>query len=94
MTRRLIGRLASIGVLLALACGSIGGAAETESDREGEKATPKFTVQAFDKVEVVQYPWGWIRWLMNAEIDPDAEMTFGVVYIKPHQENPAHLHPN
>ena len=39
-------------------------------------------------------PWGSIRWVMNAQIDPAAEMTLGVVYIKPHQENPLHLHPN
>ncbi len=94
MTRQSIGRVTSVCVLLALAYGSIGGGAETESVQEGKKAMVKFTVQAFDKVQVQQYPWGWIRWLMNAEIDPDAEMTFGLVYIKPHQENPAHLHPN
>ncbi|MBC8874546.1 MAG: cupin domain-containing protein [Planctomycetes bacterium] len=54
----------------------------------------KITVQEFDKVEVQQYPWGWIRWLMNSQIDPKSEMTFGVVFIKPNQSNPAHLHPN
>ena len=52
------------------------------------------TLQAFDKVAVEEYPWGWIRWLMNGKIDSEAEMTFGMVSIKPHQENPAHLHPN
>ena len=54
----------------------------------------KVSVQEFGKVEVQKYPWGWIRWLMNDQIDPDAEMTLGVVYIKPGQENPAHIHPN
>jgi quercetin dioxygenase-like cupin family protein len=78
--------------MLLTVCGPLA-AAETEAVQQAE-AAPGFTVQAYDQVEVQQYPWGWIRWLMNAEIDPDAEMTFGLVYIKPHQENPAHLHPN
>ena len=69
-------------------------AAEPEAAGTSGKEVAKATAQAFDKVEVQQYPWGWIRWLMNAEIDPQAEMTFGMVYIKPHQENPAHFHPN
>lgn len=51
-------------------------------------------VQSFAKAEEVKYPWGWIRWLMSSKIDPEAEMTFGIVYVKPHQENPGHLHPN
>ena len=61
------------------------------ADEEAKALT--MTLQEFDKVGGQQYPWGWIRWLMNAEIDPAAEMTFGMVYIKPHQENPLHLHP-
>ncbi len=48
----------------------------------------------FDKLEVVEYDWGWIRWLMNGKLDPNAEMTLGMVYIKPNQTNPGHIHPN
>lgn len=55
---------------------------------------PEVTVQHFQDVEPQEAPWGWLRWLMNAKVDPKAEMTFGVVYIKPHQENPMHMHPN
>ena len=51
-------------------------------------------VTAFGKIEVLEYDWGWIRWLMNGKLDPNAEMTLGMVYIKPNQTNPAHLHPN
>ena len=81
-------------VLLA-SCGNVAiRAAQPEAAGKDGKAAANVAVQEFDKVEVQQYPWGWIRWLMNAEIDPQAEMTFGMVYIKPHQENPAHLHPN
>lgn len=51
-------------------------------------------VQRFDKVEKVAFSWGWIRWLMNAEVDPQAEMTFGIVHVEANQRNPMHLHPN
>jgi hypothetical protein len=32
-------------------------------------------------------PWGWIRWLMNGQIDPRAEMTMGLVHFEPHRIN-------
>jgi quercetin dioxygenase-like cupin family protein len=54
----------------------------------------KVTLRESEKVKKQEFPWGWIRWQINAEVDPQAEMTLGVVYIKPHQENPLHLHPN
>lgn len=40
------------------------------------------------------FPWGAIQWLCNAEIDPDAAQTLGLVYILPGQKNPLHFHPN
>lgn len=52
------------------------------------------TLQRFDKAETINNDWGWIRWLINGKLDPNAEMTFGIVYIKPNQTNPAHIHPN
>ncbi|MBM4090772.1 MAG: cupin domain-containing protein [Planctomycetes bacterium] len=52
------------------------------------------TVTEFARLKEHQYPWGWIRWTINADIDPDAEMTFGVVFIKAQQQNALHLHPN
>ncbi|HUT09863.1 MAG TPA: cupin domain-containing protein [Thermoguttaceae bacterium] len=51
-------------------------------------------VQSFDKVEKLEHPWGWIRWLMSSKLDPKAEMTFGLVEIKAGQRNPMHIHPN
>ena len=51
-------------------------------------------VQNFDKVEKVEFSWGWIRWLMNAELDPKAQMTFGVVHLNAGQTNPLHVHRN
>jgi quercetin dioxygenase-like cupin family protein len=82
-----------VGLLLVSSCVAVSRAAEPDAAGPGGKEIARVAVQAFDKVEVQQFPWGWIRWLMNAEIDPQAEMTFGMVYIKPNQENPAHLHP-
>ena len=51
-------------------------------------------VQSFDKVEKHEFSWGWIRWVMNSKLDPDAEMTFGIVKINAAQANPPHVHPN
>lgn len=42
----------------------------------------------------LEFPWGAIKWLCNDEIDPNAEMTFGVVYINAGEGNPTHYHPN
>ena len=56
--------------------------------------TAKISLQSFDKIPPQKFPWGWIRWLMNAELDPDAEMTLGIVHIEPNQSNPLHVHPN
>jgi quercetin dioxygenase-like cupin family protein len=40
------------------------------------------------------FPWGGIRWLCNRALDADAEMTFGLVFIRPGEKNPLHYHPN
>jgi quercetin dioxygenase-like cupin family protein len=45
-------------------------------------------------IEPERYPWGSIQWLMSAKIDPNAEMTMGLVRIEPHQSNQRHIHPN
>ncbi len=54
----------------------------------------KLSLQSFDKIPPQEFPWGWIRWLMNSQLDPAAEMTLGIVHIEPNQTNPAHVHPN
>jgi quercetin dioxygenase-like cupin family protein len=51
-------------------------------------------LQPYDKAEAENYPWGWIRWLINGQIDPGAEMTMGLVHFEPHQINVLHVHPN
>lgn len=70
---------------LGLASSAVG--APGSPAREGK-------VQAYDQVEPQKFAWGWIRWLMNAQIDPKAEMTLGIVHIEPGQTNPAHTHPS
>ena len=54
----------------------------------------KFSLSAYEKIPAQKYPWGWIRWLMNAEIDSASEMTVGIVFLEAHQTNPLHVHPN
>jgi quercetin dioxygenase-like cupin family protein len=49
-------------------------------------------VHSLDQVSPQEYDWGWIRWLMNAETDPQATLTFGVVELEAGQTNPVHRH--
>ncbi|MFV2065418.1 MAG: cupin domain-containing protein [Pirellulales bacterium] len=51
-------------------------------------------LQSFDKVEVQEFEWGWIRWLMSSKLDPQAQMTFGIVQLNAGEVNPVHKHPN
>ena len=51
-------------------------------------------VQSFDEVQLQEFSWGWIRWLMNSKLDPNAEMTFGIVQLNAGQTNPMHVHRN
>jgi quercetin dioxygenase-like cupin family protein len=82
LTRRQAARLGAALAALA-AVGPTGPARADEPSLRG-----------FDDVEPIVFPWGWIRWLMNDQVDPAAEMTLGVVQIEAHQANPLHLHPN
>ncbi len=84
-------------VILMVAVFIIGvtrGAAPKSGASPKKEAGLPGAMTAFGDVELLEYDWGWIRWLMNGKLDPDAEMTLGMVYIKPNQTNPAHLHPN
>jgi quercetin dioxygenase-like cupin family protein len=87
--------VAAAGVGLTTAGGARAAEADgAAQDEKGASAAMAIGLQRFEQVEVQEYPWGWIRWLMNDQLDPAAEMTFGMVYIKPHQTNPLHIHPN
>jgi len=71
-------------------------AASTDSAQKVTKATGGMpaSIQSFQSVKEVKYPWGWIRWMMNSELDPGAQQTFGIVQINAGQRNPLHKHPN
>ena len=42
----------------------------------------------------LEFPWGAITWLCSQELDPESQMTFGLVRILPGQKNALHYHPN
>lgn len=84
-TRRFLLQSGLAAAAAALA-GSAPGAAAEGDDAGG--------VFRYDAIEPEKYPWGWIRWLLNAKIDPKAEMTLGLVHMEPGQTNTRHVHPN
>jgi quercetin dioxygenase-like cupin family protein len=57
-------------------------------------ADDKTRLHRSEQVEPEKFPFGWIRWLMNGQIDPLAEMTMGIVHFEPNQTNVLHVHPN
>ncbi len=84
-------------LMVSLTAGAAAQAAEAGSTAEpvkNEQVAMPITLQKFAEVKVQEFPWGWIRWLINDQVDPAAEMTFGIVFIKPQQTNPLHVHPN
>jgi quercetin dioxygenase-like cupin family protein len=54
----------------------------------------QLSVLGFDSVKEIKYPWGWIRWMMNSELDPATSQTFGIVQIDAGKRNQLHKHPN
>ena len=54
----------------------------------------KVVVRHADKVLPTKFPWGEIRWLFHSHLASDAEMTLGVVTIRPGERNPQHGHSN
>lgn len=84
-------RAAGLG-LGALAAALLADAAAAHEDDPDDRAG--FSLRGLDDVAPEEYPWGWIRWLMNGKIDPDAEMTLGIVQIEANRANPVHRHPN
>jgi quercetin dioxygenase-like cupin family protein len=86
-------------VLIAVVCLLAAGSAPTSGKKPAAPAkidakALTTMLQHFDKVEQVKYPWGWIRWLMSSQLDPQSQMTLGIVYINAGQANPLHVHPN
>jgi len=80
--------------LLCTLAASTGAAAFSADALAASVEEAGVSLQEFEKAKVQEFPWGWIRWLMNAQIDPKAEMTLGIVHVQPGQSNPLHVHPN
>ena len=82
LTRR---ALLTAGVAAAFSTGT-GAASAAEPARLG--------LSTYEKIPAQKFAWGWIRWLMNDQIDPKSELTLGIVYLESKQANPLHVHPN
>ncbi len=94
--RKYAGRIAILAVIMA-ACVVASGPADDKTSVEPPEIDANALaamVQNFDKVEKQEHPWGWIRWLMNDKLDPNAKMTFGLVELNAGQRNPTHIHAN
>jgi quercetin dioxygenase-like cupin family protein len=81
-------------LLCTLAASTAAAALSADAPLAAAEEAAAVSLQAFEKAKLQEFPWGWIRWLMNAEIDPKAEMTLGVVQVQANQSNPLHIHPN
>ena len=51
-----------------------------------------FTITETQKIEPVFYDWGELKWVMNGEVAPGCEQSFGLVHILPGKTNPEHWH--
>ena len=98
MSPRLAWQSALILLLIAgesLVAGGKKSAPQDPADQlvPAKKAEP-VVVHKLADAEAQEFDWGWIRWFVNAKVEPGAPMTFGMVYIQPNQSNPFHIHPN
>ena len=94
--RRSASAVLSMIALLSIvpSCAAPPGASRAETEGLAAAWPAAALVHPEDAGQLVEYPWGWIRWLMSADIEADAEMTFGVVQIDAGQLNPLHIHSN
>jgi quercetin dioxygenase-like cupin family protein len=81
-------------LLCALAASTAAAAFSADGSFAAAEETAAVSLQTFEKAKLQEFPWGWIRWLMNDEVDPKAEMTLGIVHVQANQSNPLHVHPN
>jgi len=80
------------GAAWAAVAALLGSSARAEQAAKDDP--PGDLVRSLEKVEPQKFAWGWIRWMMNGEVDSRAEMTLGIVHIEPNQSSPPHIHPN
>ena len=76
----------------AWAAAAGGGPAESATGKTSQPLAAR--VQSCDKVAEEKSPWGTLRWLVSAKLEPQSGITFGVVEINAGQSNPLHVHGN
>lgn len=81
-------------LLCGLAASTAAAAFSADEPLAAAEEEAAMSLQTFEKAKLQEFPWGWIRWLMNDEVDPKAEMTLGIVHVQANQSNPLHVHPN
>ncbi len=55
---------------------------------------PSILVTQRDDLPEQTFPWGTLRWLSSAQLQPGAQQTLGICHIFAGQGNPLHYHPN
>jgi oxalate decarboxylase/phosphoglucose isomerase-like protein (cupin superfamily) len=85
-----------VGSLVLLGMAGLAIVASAQSNQEKSPVMPNVNVvvQHLDDEQEVKYPWGWIRWMMNSQIEHESAQTFGIVQINPGHHNFLHSHPN
>jgi mannose-6-phosphate isomerase-like protein (cupin superfamily) len=89
-----IWRLLAAVIVFACVCSNLAVAEEPDASAVVDELPLNLLVQNSEKTKKVEFSWGWIRWVMSAEVDPKAEMTFGIVHVNAGQTNPVHIHGN
>lgn len=56
-------------------------------------STPPCVASA-DQQPLEQFDWGTLQWLVNGQLAPGCQQTFGLARIKAGRRNPLHYHPN
>lgn len=93
-TRRVLGLRGDTVPLLIVLLALVASCATAPTRPSSADLEEGARVRSEAEAQLVEYPWGWIRWLMSSEIEADAPMTFGLVQVDANQDNPLHLHSN
>src|ERR1700733_14917817 len=85
-----------VGSLILLGMAGLAIVASAQSNQEKSPVMPNVNVvvQHLDDEQEVKYPWGWIRWMMNSQIEHESAQTFGIGQMNPGHHNFLPSHPN
>ena len=88
--------LAPVLLIMALAVAAVLAAEPGKSGGTGSPTKQPLAarVHSLDQVAEDKSPWGSLRWLMNAKLEPGSGLTLGVVDLNVGQSNPLHIHSN